>query len=181
MSVVDREENPSQDSVAAFATIETTLTTAIESQDRSDSRTNTVAFTVAKNSAGTWKLWDVSTPTNNGVDDTIPAASFDFGYETESAGSGDGVLTITHTAGDSIEAASLFVRGAGLNTVGNEPSTDFSRRFDRIATGVDPSSSVRSGDRIQLQVMSDYEVQIVWEGPQSENATILAEDSGLGG
>ncbi len=179
IEVVARESDPAQEDVGEFATVETTITTTIESDDTSQTNTNTVQFRLARNSAGTWKLWDVSS-TSTTVDESTPAVSFEFDYDTESAGPGDGVLTITHVAGDSVEASALFVRGDGVNAVGNSPQSGFSRRFDRIAAGIDPSSRVGSGDRIQLAVTSDYEVRIVWESPESGNAVTLAEDIGLG-
>lgn len=58
--VVDEETETTQDGVTEFATVETTITISIESDEMSETNTNTVRFRLARNSAGTWKLWDIS-------------------------------------------------------------------------------------------------------------------------
>jgi hypothetical protein len=172
--VVDRESDPAQEGVQEFATVETTITTTIESPDTSQKNTNTVQFRLARNSAGTWKLWDVST-TSTTVDDATPAVSFDFDYAPGSSGPGDGVLTITHSSGDTIEASELFVRGSGVNRVGTDPMAGFSQRFDRISTDLGRTSSVSAGVSVRLEADSDYQVTVVWEG---DPAGTLGEASG---
>jgi len=175
--IVDRESEGTQGGVQEFATVETTFTTSIETDESSQSDTTTVQFRLARNSAGTWKLWSVSTSSTT-VDDSRPAVNFEFDYASGSSGPGDGVLTITHTAGDSLEASTLFVRGDGVNTVGNGPRIDFSRRFDRLSSDRSPNSTISAGTEVQLEATSNYEVSVVWESQQSGNAAILAEDSG---
>jgi hypothetical protein len=160
--------------VQEFATVETTVTTALKAESETESRTQTVQFRVAKNSAGTWKLWSVSAGTST-VDDSPPAVNFEFEYAPGSSGPGDGRLTITHVSGETIEASELFVRGSGVNRVGNDPTSEFSQRFDRISATLDSSSSVTAGVSVELEADSDYEVSVVWEG---NPASTLGQASG---
>jgi len=173
-TVLGRETATETAGVQEFATVETTVTTELKTEAQTDSSTQTVQFRVAKNSAGTWKLWSVSTPSTT-VDDSQPAVNFEFEYAPASSGPGDGRLTITHASGDTIEASELFVRGTGVNLTGNDPTPDFSQRFDRISTDLDRTSSVSAGVSVRLEANSDYQVTVVWEG---NPASTLGEASG---
>lgn len=171
---VSRENGATQESVAEFVVLEATITT---SYDGSESSTETGRFRLAKNPGGTWKLWDVPTTTSDQVA-SRPVASFDFGFTSESAGPGAGVLTITHEAGDSIRAGALFVRGDGVSTPGNSPTDGFSLRFDRISPDLNQGSMVSAGTSIQLEADRDYDVDVVREDSQTGDAAVLGADSG---
>jgi len=103
----------------------------------------------------------------------VPRVEFTFEYE--SSGDGQGVLTITHSSGDTVPADELFVRGSGFADVSDADQT-VAGQWQGTASGDD--SAVVAGDFVDVGVTGDYELQIVWEATDGNSAATLAEDRG---
>ncbi|MFB6074295.1 MAG: type IV pilin [Haloarculaceae archaeon] len=107
-----------------------------------------------------------------------PTASFDFNYQ-ESSGSNAGVLTISHSGGDTIEAQALYVRGDSITSAPSGMSADLSSAGSWSSTSqYGDTSEITSGKSIDVGVNSDYQIDVVWEPPEHDTSATLAEDSG---
>jgi len=120
---------------------------------------------------------------------TNPQASFSWDYEADvAAASGDGTVTISHDGGDSVDTDEIYVRGdfgsAGTTASAQswqsyiDDSTN-SQILDATASGeVAGESAVVSGDRIELAVGSDYELDVVYEAQEGQSSSTLSSDTG---
>jgi hypothetical protein len=87
-----------------------------------------------------------------------PQATFEFEWDTAEAPEGEGVLTVTHTGGDTFDAentASLAVAADG------ERRTTF-------------ELPVSAGSSIELTVAAGREVRVVWTGPDGDQTATVA-------
>ena len=109
------------------------------------------------------------------VQDTSPNTQFQFDYESNSdddsfatgGANGDGLLTITHTSGQSIDAARLSL-------VGSSPAGDVEVAADSSA---DPQYSagddIGAGDEIELRVNEGDEVDLIWTSEGGDQSDTL--------
>ncbi|WP_436935498.1 hypothetical protein [Halovenus marina] len=100
---------------------------------------------------------------------THPTAQFEVEYE--STDDDRGRLTITHVAGESIQASNLLIRGSGFADVGD---------VDQTGSGswqgtTDDNGRVTAGHRVVLGVTSDYSISVVWWG-DGETVTLTEAD-----
>ncbi len=129
----------------------------------------------------------VDTTTNPDENSVIsPQAAFDFEYTLDAtldeegnpwnSVDNDGTLTITHVEGDTISSNRLYVRGTSITTAGaglwSEQVTSY---YDDEADG-----EVTAGDSISIEVNSSSKVRVVWESPDGDSSSTLAEYSGPG-
>lgn len=118
---------------------------------------------------GQWKIWSWARK-DEGSSSPIPQAGFE--SEFDGAATGDdatGVLRITHTAGDTIDAGKLFVRGSGIVDVsGASPSVTTADVSWAAATG---ASEITAGTSITVGVSADYTVSLVYES-EGSSATV---------
>lgn len=96
-----------------------------------------------------------------------PQAAFETEYDRETR-----ELTITHTAGDSVVAEHLFIRGENVPT----------RRWDRLGGSASGDQGGRpavvAGDRLTLsEVSPDYQVSVVWASGD-RHTVVLFESEG---
>ncbi|MFC6757940.1 MULTISPECIES: hypothetical protein [Haloarcula] len=125
-----------------------------------------------------WVIWSQGvTSSDSGGSSPPPQIAFEFEYDTSATGgSDDGVLTVTHTAGDTADAALLFLRGSGIveldgvETDVTVPDTSWSD-----ATGVE---DVSAGTSVSLSVTSDCEVSVVWDSSDGDDSTVLTQYDG---
>ena len=155
------------------ATVEAALVYETDS-DRSE-RTDTYEL---RRYEGRWVIWSRSVRGGDGADEPVPPQiAFEFDYDAAAADSSDtGVLTITHSAGDNVDAATLSVGGSGIvaldgiDTDITAPDTNWSD-----ATGIEEVSAGRS---ITVGVRSDCRVSVIWTVPDGDESTVLAEYDG---
>ncbi len=108
-----------------------------------------------------------------------PQASFGFEYDpTADSDGGEGVLAVTHTGGDPIEAQELYLRGDGFLS-----GTDTSASFDSSdstwdAGSFSSSDQVSAGEDIEAGVEDDFEIDVVWEPVEGDRSAILADYTG---
>jgi len=105
------------------------------------------------------------------VQDNPPNAQFTFEYDQDAtasnaacdpwSSSGDGVLTVTHESGPSIDAARLSMSGDKTN----DPSWS-----DCDADNADP---VRAGDDATLSAPTDGTLRVVWTAEGGGNSDTL--------
>ena len=103
----------------------------------------------------------------------IPQTDFEFEYDE--TGDDRGILTITHTAGDTVPADQLFVRGSGFADV-SEADQTAAGPWQGTASGDD--DAIFAGDFVDVGVTADYELQLVWEAADGSAAATLAADEG---
>jgi FlaG/FlaF family flagellin (archaellin) len=109
------------------------------------------------------------------VQQTAPQASFTFDYDQSASGTtgdfgssgNDGLLTITHDGGDSVEAQRLFVSGG---TVGSAS--------DWTNGGFTSGDAVSAGDSITANINNGDTIRVTWESQNGENTATLARFSG---
>lgn len=127
---------------------------------------------------GRWVIWRRSVRGGDAADGPAPPQiAFEFDYDAAAADSSDtGVLTITHSAGDNADAATLSVGGSGIvaldgiDTDVTAPETNWSD-----ATGVEEVSAGRS---VTVGVRSDCRVSVIWTAPDGDESAVLAEYDG---
>ena len=115
------------------------------------------------------------------VQSTAPQASFNFDYaegdtatddwDNAATGTGDGLLTIAHDGGDSIDAGSLTAVGS---TVSDDPA-------EFVETGSSPYASgdtVSAGSSVDLAISNDDTVRITWSGESGDQSATLGKFSG---
>jgi len=114
-----------------------------------------------------------------------PTAEFQFDYGSYDNGSG--YLVIEHAGGDSIPKSELFIRGTGLENpnsnnnglTGNSGKWTNSDIDGSTSGEISGESAIVSGDRGNISaVASDYEANVVWEAPEGDQSSTLAQDSG---
>ena len=125
---------------------------------------------------------------------TNPQASFSWDYDADSvSGDRDGYVTISHDGGDSVKENEIFVRGDfGDDGSGGVASPKVWEDYSQgdtangntvvlavTASGeVGGNSAVVSGDRIELAVGSDYELDVVYEAQEGQSSSTLSSDTG---
>ncbi|EMA29238.1 type IV pilin [Haloarcula japonica] len=112
-----------------------------------------------------------------------PQASFSFEYDSSASGSGsnEGMLTITHDGGDTIQGNELFVRGDladGSSWSGSTPDIDSTNPDDDWDTAVGGQTEVTAGNSIDAAVSSNYDIRVVYETQEGDTSATLAQDSG---
>ncbi|RLM96217.1 type IV pilin [Haloarcula sp. Atlit-7R] len=110
-----------------------------------------------------------------------PQASFSFEY-TEGSTDGEGYVTVTHDGGDSIEAQELYIRGSGIITT-NDASSSYIIRggagpWDGTNSNHASGSEISAGQKVDVEVSSDYEIRVVYEPVEGDTSATLAQDSG---
>ncbi|MCU4719162.1 type IV pilin N-terminal domain-containing protein [Halapricum hydrolyticum] len=111
---------------------------------------------------------------------TTPQASFDFDYDqgdtstTDSFGNTgtDGLLTITHESGDSIEATQLYIRGSS-DSSDVEVATD-SSNSPKYSSG----DKISAGDTINVGVANGDTVRVVYEDSSGDSSSTLGSWEG---
>jgi flagellin-like protein len=108
------------------------------------------------------------------VSNTAPQANFQTDYDAsaldttdsfgdDSPSSDGGILTVTHTSGDPLEANNLYLTGG----VG-----------DRVEWAADSTSlygagsTITAGDSVEYAVSSDDTVRVIWEGGDGSSAEL---------
>lgn len=155
------------------ATVEADLTYETDA-DRSE-RTDTYEL---RSYEGRWVIWSQSVRGGDAAGGPVaPQIAFDFGYDTSATdGSRAGVLTVTHSAGDNVDAARLSISGSGvvdLDAVDTDVTAPGTNWGD--ATGAD---EVTAGTSVSVGVTSDCDVSVIWTSPDGDDAAILAEYDG---
>jgi len=109
------------------------------------------------------------------VSQTAPQASFAFEYDGDATGQdsfgtspGDGILTITHAGGATLEAGNLAMSGSSVSN-GNW-ATDTSE--------YGASSKVSAGDSIKVSVDSDDTIRVTWTDDAGRTSATLRSWSG---
>jgi hypothetical protein len=103
-----------------------------------------------------------------GQPDPTPAVAFDFQYDSTAQ-----ELRVTHTGGDTVQAAALSIRGPGIGEAswldaGGSTSSD-----------MDGEPAVSAGDAVTLEeVPAGYEAHVIWEPPAGDTSAVLAEHEG---
>jgi len=108
------------------------------------------------------------------VSDTAPQASFSFDFSNDdnpnnadlSASGADGVLTITHTGGSSIQASTLTVSGSQADG----PWTD--------SSSYDDNSEIRAGDQLTVAANTDNTVRTLWTSDGGGDSATLSTWNG---
>jgi hypothetical protein len=123
------------------------------------------------------ELPDTGTETGGETGTDAPAVAFEMEYEeSQSEGAATGVLTITHTSGDTLNASNVSIRGSGIVAVdGAAPDVTSPDTRWATATGVE---EIAAGNAITVGVEADYEVLVVWE--TGDTSAILVTNTGPG-
>lgn len=102
---------------------------------------------------------------------TTPQASFGFNYDEAASGldsfgntGGDGLLTITHTSGSTMDAGRLSVIGSSITTGAKTwgDSNDYS-----------DGSAVSAGSKLTIRANTDDTVRVTWLSESGENSATL--------
>jgi FlaG/FlaF family flagellin (archaellin) len=121
------------------------------------------------------------------VSDTAPQASFDFDYDSsgtddfansvDNRSAMDGVLTITHTGGATIEAQQLSTSGSAID--GNSSETDVNVKWsDSNADVYGDTSEITAGNDLKVGMSSGDTIQVIWENAEGTNSATLGEFDG---
>jgi flagellin-like protein len=109
------------------------------------------------------------------VSQTAPQASFVVEYDAGSTeqdsfgqNGGDGLLTITHSGGQSLVAGDLEVRGASTSSGGGWAT----------ATTYGQSSEVSAGDSIEVRVNSGDTIRVTWTDDSGRTSATLRRWAG---
>ncbi|MFC7077340.1 type IV pilin N-terminal domain-containing protein [Haloarcula halophila] len=122
---------------------------------------------------------------------TTPQASFTFDFEESVSGSDadEGILTITHDGGDTIQGGSLYLRGSGWvdatsgSTSWTTPATgsvdiDDTNEDESWDTAVGGKTEVAAGNSINVGVNDAYNIRVVYEPPEGDTSATLGQDAG---
>jgi flagellin-like protein len=107
------------------------------------------------------------------VSETAPQASFTFDYEegnenddfSTGGSNGDGLLTITHAGGESIEAENLRIAG----------STPLASTEAWTGGGYSDTEIVQAGDDITVRIANSDTIRIVFVNDQGSSSATLRE------
>jgi len=95
--------------------------------------------------------------------DPAPTADFNFDFNDDSTNT----LLVTHGDGDELDANQVFVRGSNFGA---------SAQTWNSLTG---DATVAAGDSHEFSgTARDYQINIVWEDPDSDTTSTLSSDSG---
>ncbi|WP_254274322.1 type IV pilin [Haloarcula marina] len=113
---------------------------------------------------------------------TTPQASFAFDYDGDATGysASNGVLSVTHDGGDTIQGNSLYIRGDGWVSAQASGPRVYLADGNETQTWNDAegTTDVSAGSSITASLSNDYEVRIIYEPPEGDNSATLAQDSG---
>jgi hypothetical protein len=142
--------------------------------DRSE-RTDTYEL---RRHEGRWVIWSQSVRGGDAADGPVPPLiAFEFEYDTAATdGSDTGVLTVTHSAGDSVDSARLSIGGSGIvavDGVDTDVTTPDTNWGD--ATGAE---DVSAGTSITVGARSDCQVSVIWESEDGAESSVLAAYDG---
>ncbi|MFC7027684.1 type IV pilin N-terminal domain-containing protein [Halomicroarcula sp. GCM10025324] len=116
---------------------------------------------------------------------TTPQASFSFDYDESTGPADQGVLSITHDGGDTIQGNSIFIRGSGFAS--GEGSDDWnttggvnivSENSTQSWEGHTSDSEISAGNSINVASNSDYDFRVVFESQEGDSSATLAQDEG---
>jgi len=99
-----------------------------------------------------------------GEDYAATNATDDFGVNVSNNGSADGILTVTHSGGDSIKAGSLYMTGG---TAGRVPWSD-----NANASSWDDSTKIGAGNSVRYAVAEDDTVRVIWDNGEGTSAEL---------
>jgi hypothetical protein len=117
---------------------------------------------------------DTGTETSGEPATEAPSVAFQMDYENGQGGGTTGLLTITHTSGETLTASSIFVRGSGITAVdGASPDVTSPNTSWATATG---AQEITAGDSVTVGVREDYDVSVVWES--TDSSAVLTTSSG---
>lgn len=155
------------------ATVEAALVFETDT-DRSE-RTETYEL---RRYEGRWVIWSQGVRGGDAADGPLPPqVAFETAYDSAATdGSDTGVLTITHSGGDNVEAARLSIVGSGIVALdGVDTDVTASDTNWGEATGV---ADVNAGTSITVGVRSDCQVSVVWTAPDGDTSSALTEYEG---
>jgi len=111
------------------------------------------------------------------ADNVQPTASLSFDYDASvNPDNGDGNLTVTHDSGESVLAEDLVTRGDGI-AAGDAYNDSF--RWDNPPSNeFGTGSEVTSGQSIEFAVLSNYDIDIVWDPEDTSESATLGSDEG---
>jgi flagellin-like protein len=111
-----------------------------------------------------------------------PNSSFSFDYQSgdNQSSNADGLLTISHDQGETVAANEIFVSGENIADKTDDPSgnSDFKEAWYTISDTQGDGSEVGSGDDIDLDAMSDYTAEVIWESTDSDDTATLGSGEG---
>lgn len=114
-----------------------------------------------------------------------PQASFSFNYDESTGPADQGVVTITHDGGDTIEGNTLYVRGSGFADGGGSDNWNSTGGINMVSENstqawIDHTgeSEITAGLDIKAAANDDYEFRIVYESQEGDNSATLGQDSG---
>jgi hypothetical protein len=108
------------------------------------------------------------------IPETSDVPQVAFAFEYEETGDDVGLLTITHEGGDSVPAATLYLRGEGFATVDGADQTDGGQwQGDTSDEG-----TVQAGHAVDVGVTGDYELTVVWESESGDRSATLSANEG---
>lgn len=111
------------------------------------------------------------------ISDTTPEASFEFEFDDDPAdgtedswgkeGEDDGLLTITHVGGPTIDASLLSVTGSTANNA--DDYDDFSdASLDQMS----------AGDSVSIWMETNDSISVVWTNPDGTQSSVLRSFDG---
>lgn len=153
------------------------LTVEVDATVTESEQTRSVTHTYElRRTEGAWAIWRFTTGTEQSGT-AAPAAAFEFEYDRSATDSPDtGVVAITHSGGDNIDAAALSVRGTGIVApTGAQPDITAAGTSWASATG---TSEVAAGISVTVGVASDFEVRVIWQAADEETSAVLAQYDG---
>ena len=113
---------------------------------------------------------------------TTPQASFAFDYDEDPGPSDEGVLSITHDGGDTLQGNSIYVRGTGFGSGTTWNSTGginvVSDNSSQSWAGHTSESEITAGSRINVAALDNYNFRVVYESTEGDNSATLAQDQG---
>ena len=125
------------------------------------------------------------------TDSVAPTTSFSFDYEGDPADATEdwsgndtvGSITISHDGGDPVEGSEMVVRGSGIldDSSGQPASSVDEARFDdnnELVNHIGSSSELSSGQSVEVLVLSDYDIDVVWDPQPNDESSTLAEAQG---
>ncbi|WP_058997184.1 type IV pilin [Haloarcula sp. CBA1127] len=108
-----------------------------------------------------------------------PQASFSWDYDQSAAPYG--TLTVTHDGGDTISGQEMYIRGSGITSDGDTPST--SEQLTDSNSGntwgtAASTSEITAGNQLTIAVENNYDLRVVYETQEGDSSATLAQDSG---
>jgi len=104
----------------------------------------------------------------------LPRVTFAAEYEeSQTEETATGVLTITHTSGDTLSGSNIRIQGEGITANGATTDVTSAGTEWAIATG---DQEISAGDSITIGVQNDFDVRIVWKS--GDRTTVLERSTG---